>query len=98
MADVESPEQLVDELTSAMREVVQRCEGNGMAPPFVVIMASPDGTVFAMRMPRDGQDPDVLAEHFEGDEMRLPVSVMILDQNGAATRVVIKQPDRLSYH
>ena len=98
MTDIETPQQFLEEFAGAMRDVFQRCTGKGMALPFVVITASPDGTVFAMRVQGDGHGPEILAEHVEGDAMRLPVSVVVLDQNGDALRVVIRRPGARSYH
>jgi hypothetical protein len=79
----------MDELSDYVVEIFDKCEERGMQVPFIVCAVSPNGSVVCARVYRDGGGPDILAEHFEAEGYRLPMTCMVLDRNNEAARVTI---------
>ena len=86
----------MEALTTALREIFEQCARRGMVTPFVVVAASKNGSVLALRV--SGEDvPDVLAEHYEGSMFSLPITIMVLDQTAEAARVTFAA-ERTHWH
>ena len=84
-------------MTAAFVEIFQECEQRGMVPPFVLVAASREGSVVAVRAPGDGREGETLAEHFEDGVFLTPVTCMVLDQTNEAVRVTIGE-NTVTYH
>jgi hypothetical protein len=81
---------MMEELQEHLVNVLRQCIDNGMKLPFIVCVASPNGSVLATRI-NDGRGPDTLVQHFEDHGFKTPINIMVLDQDGEAIRVVIKR-------
>jgi hypothetical protein len=57
---------------------------------------SPNGNVTVVRM--DGENVNVLAEHYEGGGLRLPMTITVVDQKNEAVRVTVGPKRSLTYH
>jgi len=77
------------DITEAMREALETCVERGMKLPFILCSTSPNGSVICMRVRGGGIEPEELCEHFEPEGFRMPVTLMVLDQNGEAVRITI---------
>jgi len=77
------------QLSEHFGDILSACEDRGMQRPFIVCAASPNGSVLCVRANPDGEEPDVLAEHYDAHMFRLPITVMVLDQTGEAVRITI---------
>jgi hypothetical protein len=87
------PKQLSDHFS----EIFDACTERGMRVPFVLCAASPNGSVLSIRIHGDGTPPDVLAEHYEREGFRMPITCMALDQGGDAVRITITA-EHLKFH
>lgn len=85
------------DITDAMREALETCVERGMKLPFILCSASPNGSIICMRFRSGGIEPEALCEHFEPEGFRMPVTLMVLDQNGEAARVTITA-ERTIFH
>ncbi len=88
---------MMEDMTAALRAILQECEHRGMVRPFVLVAANRNGSVVAVRAPGDGRDGEVLAEHYEDGVFLVPFTCMVLDQNNEAVRVTIGG-DTVTYH
>ena len=91
------PKPAFEEVTAALGEILFECERRGMVPPFIWVAASRNGSVVAIRVPSDGREGEMLAEHFEDDMFLWPVTCMLLDQQNEAMRITIG-PEEVTYH
>lgn len=87
----------IDELSDYVVEIFDKCEERGMQVPFIVCAVSPNGSMVCARVYRDGGGPDILAEHFEAEGYRLPMTCMVVDQNNEAARVTIAPGNILQF-
>jgi hypothetical protein len=78
-------------LKTALMDVLTHCLDRGARLPLMVCMMSRNGSVIAIRCFPDREDPEVLAEHNEGDFFDGPIGVLVLDQTGQALKFVIDQ-------
>jgi len=85
------------DITDAMRATLETCVERGMKLPFVLCSASPNGSVICMRVHGGGIEPEQLCEHFEPEGFRMPVTLIVLDQNSEAARVTITT-ERTIFH
>jgi hypothetical protein len=92
----EDLESLNESLTPRLIEALDACVDRGMQLPFIVCVASPNGSVLCMRF-NDGAEPDKLAEHYEPEGFSMPISLMVIDQTSKAVRIVIEE-ERLAFH
>jgi hypothetical protein len=74
------------DLSGTLSDIVDECVKGGMALPFTVCAASPNGSVLVTRTMDRGRT-DVLAKHFENGGLKIPMSVMVLDQKNKAVRI-----------
>jgi hypothetical protein len=79
----------MEALANYLADILDRCIQSGMQMPFILCAASPNGSVPCVRFNQPGEAPDQLAEHFEPEGFRTPMSCMIVDQTGEAIRVNI---------
>ncbi len=87
----------LDALTEVLGVFLQECEQRGMVMPFILMSASPNGSVLVLRVVGDGSDGEVLAEHYEDEGFRTPITCMVLDQTGEAARATIRGSE-VTYH
>ena len=88
---------MMENMTAALAAILQECEHRGMVLPFVMVAASRNGSVLAIRVPGDGREGETLAEHFEDGMFLAPVNCMVLDQTNEAVRVIIGESG-VTYH
>ena len=93
----QTSESISVDVYAAFVEILGECERRGMVPPFILVSASRNGSVLAIRVPGDGSEGQVLAEHFEDGMFRTPVTCMLLDQQGEVMRVNIDL-EEVTYH
>ena len=88
---------MMEDLTADLAAILQECEQRGMVRPFVLVAASRNGSVLALRVPGDGRKGEILAEHYEDGVFVAPITCMVLDQTNEAVRVTIGG-DTVTYH
>ena len=88
---------MMEDMIAALDEILQECEHSGMVLPFVMVAASRNGSVFAIRIPGGGCEVETLAEHFEDGVFLAPVNCMVLDQTNEAVRITIGEGG-ITYH
>ena len=88
---------MIDDMIVALRAILQECEDRGMVRPFVLVAASRNGSVLAVRTPSDGREGETLAEHFEDGGFLVPITCMVLDQTNEAVRITIGE-STVTYH
>jgi hypothetical protein len=86
----------MNKLTEHLVEILSACDERGMRLPFILYAASPNGSVLCIRLDDDAE-PDVLADHFEPEGFKVPITCMVLDQTGEAVRITI-DASRLTFH
>jgi hypothetical protein len=91
-----SDEEPSDELVEWMTDVLNNCHRTGMILPYIVSSISPNGSVTVVRM--DGENVEVLAEHYEGGGFRLPMTIAVVDQKNEAVLVTVGPNRNLTYH
>jgi hypothetical protein len=84
----------MDDLSAMIAEVLQQCLDRGMQLPFIVCSASPNGSVLAVRFSSPGDEPDILAEHYEPSGFGIPMTIMILDRSNEAVGVTLDATGR----
>ena len=67
-------------LSRMIRDVLNQCLTDGMKPPLILCAMSPNGSVLVVRFLGQG-GPDKLAQNFDAGGFRLPMSIVVLDQN-----------------
>jgi len=77
------------DLLEHLSEALEACVERGMQLPFIMCAISPNGSVLNMRVHGGGIDPDVLAEHYEEEGFRTPMTIAVVDQTGEAVRIGI---------
>ncbi len=88
---------MMEDMTADLAAILQECEHRGMVRPFVLVAASRNGSVLALRVPGDGRKGEILAEHYEDGVFVAPITCMVLDQTNEAVRVTIGG-DTVTYH
>jgi hypothetical protein len=91
-----SDENPTTELDAWLADVLNNCRRTGMVLPYIVSAISPNGNVTVVRM--DGENIDVLAEHYEGGGLRLPMTIAVIDHKNEAVRVTVGTNHSLTYH
>jgi hypothetical protein len=61
-----------------LSDVLNSCHETGMVLPYIVAGTSPNGSVIVVRM--DGENVEVLAEHYEDEGFRRPMTITVIDQ------------------
>ena len=88
---------MMEDMMAALAAILQECEHRGMVLPFVMVAASRNGSVLAVRILGDGREGEVLAEHYEDGMFVVPVTCMVLDQTNEAVRITIGEGG-VTYH
>lgn len=57
-----------------------------MRAPLILCAISPNGSTLIARVYGDGTAADVLAEHYETEGFRLPMTLAVIDQDNKAIR------------
>jgi hypothetical protein len=86
-----------DDLTNRMNEMFKRCEKEGMVFPLITCTISPNGSVLASRMDSIGC-AKILAQHSEPDGFKVPLSLVLVDQNNAVARITIDHAGNIVYY
>jgi hypothetical protein len=60
-------------MDEVLRDVLRQCVEQGMQPPLILCVVSPNGSTMVMRM--DGEHPEILAEHTEGAGFSTPIQL-----------------------
>ncbi len=76
-----------DSLAEMLRDALQLCIDNGLEMPFTLAVIAGNASALVMRT--DGESAEMLAEHIEGGKFRIPIHVLVTDQNGEAARILI---------
>jgi len=76
------------DLTNRITEMFKRCEEEGMVFPLIMCTISPNGSVLASRMDSIGY-AKILTQHSEPDGFKVPLSLVLVDQNNAVARITI---------
>ena len=87
----------MEDMTAALAAILQECEHRGMVRPFVLVAASRNGSVVAVRALGDGREGETLAKHYEDGGFLVPVICMVLDQTNEAVRITI-EAEKITYH
>jgi hypothetical protein len=88
----------MEDLRELLAEMLERCLAAEMQLPFVICAVSPNGNVMAFRFHEPGREPEVLAQHDEGQGFSLPMTVMVLDKDNTAVRTTIAADGRSTWH
>ena len=81
-----------DELVEWMTDVLNNCHRTGMILSYIVSSTSPNGSVIVVRV--DGENVDVLAEHYEDGAFRLPMTIAVIDQKNEVVLVTVGSKSR----
>jgi hypothetical protein len=86
-----------DDIRNAIAETLKQCEDDGMTFPVILCAVSPNGSIFANRIDGLGGS-EVLVQHFEPEGFRVPMTIMVVDQNNIAARLTIDHGGKVSRH
>jgi hypothetical protein len=83
-----------------LNQLLSTCLERGMVLPFISVVASANGSIFAVRYVQaaDGLEPVRLTQHLEAPGFTLPINIMIMDQTGEAARIKLETTGAVSYH
>jgi hypothetical protein len=73
-------------LTEILTALIERADDDGMRLPYILCAISPNGSLTIGRFNAPGVDPDMLAEHYESEGFRLPMTITLIDQENRAIR------------
>jgi hypothetical protein len=96
MADCDHME-TKDDLTNRINEMLKRCEEEGMVFPLIMCTISPNGSVLASRMDSIGC-VKILAQHSEPDGFKVPLSLVLVDQNNTVARITIDHTGNIVHY
>jgi hypothetical protein len=85
------------DLTKRINEMFKRCEEEGMVFPVIMCTISPNGSVLASRVDTFGC-AKILAQHSEPDGFRVPLSLILVDQNNAVARITIDHAGNIVHY
>jgi hypothetical protein len=83
-------------MDEVLRDVLRQCVEQGMQPPLILSVVSPNGSTMVMRT--DGEHPEILAEHTEGAGFSTPINCMVVDRAGAAAHITIEPSGATAFH
>src|SRR5215471_15692582 len=83
-------------MDEVLRDVLRQCVEQGMQPPLILCVVSPNGSTMVMRT--DGEHPEILAEHTEGAGFSTPINCMVVDRAGAAAHITIEPSGATAFH
>jgi hypothetical protein len=85
------------EVSKIIAGILRECLQEGMEPPFVLCSISPNGSLLGMRISDKGHT-ELLAEHFEPEGFRLPMTIVVLDQKNNGFRMVLDGTGKTTRH
>ena len=85
------------DLTNRINEIFKRCEKEGMVLPLIMCAISPNGSVLASRIDSIGC-AKILAQHSEPDGFKVPLSLVLVDQNNAVARITIDHAGNIVHY
>ena len=68
----------LDDLPEILAEIFSQCAEGGMVFPFIACAISPNGNACVFRVEPAGNE--ILAEHYENQPFRLPMTITVVDQ------------------
>jgi hypothetical protein len=80
-------------LNEILTALIEQADEDGMRPPFIVCGISPNGSVMIARIAPG--IADTLAEHYEAEGFRLPMTIALIDQDNQAIRGEITAKGKL---
>jgi hypothetical protein len=87
-------------LHTIIREALDDCLARGMVLPYIICIASSNGSVVCVRSNGESTDSALLAQHYEDSPVGGSLGLLVTDQNGevAAARITAtKQTNRLMW-
>jgi len=78
---------MLDNLQHPLRDVAKACIEHNLLMPIILCMASPNGSLLAIRI--GVEESCVLALHLENEGFRGPFRVMLVDQSNTAVKLVV---------
>ena len=84
----------LDDLPKILAEIFSQCAEGGMVFPFIACAISPNGNVCVFRVEPAGNE--ILAEHYENQPFRLPMTITVVDQKNEVR--IISSPQRELAH
>ena len=75
------------DLTNFIATVIRECRDDGMVMPFIVCAVSPNGGVAVSRVGSGDVEP--LVEHYEDRGFRVPMTIMVVDQENTTAKATI---------
>ena len=82
---------MLHNLQDPLRDVAKACKEHNLLMPIILCMASPNGSLLAIRI--GVEDSCVLAEHIESEGFRGPFRVMLVDRSNTAVKLVVNGGD-----
>jgi hypothetical protein len=73
-------------LQEIVTALLEQAAEQGMTPPFIILAVSPNGSATIMRVRGDGTPADLLAEHYEPEGFRVPLTLALIDQKRSPPR------------
>jgi hypothetical protein len=86
-----------NDLTRRINEMFKRCEEEGMVFPLIMCTISPNGSVLASRMDSIGC-AKILTHHSEPDGFKVPLSLVLVDQNNVVARITIDHTGNIVHY
>jgi uncharacterized protein (DUF302 family) len=84
----------MEDFDETLNEIFERCDEQGMELPWIVCLVSPNGGTMVMRITAKGMPGDVLAEYLEPEGLRLPMTIVVVDQRNVVATVRIEVSDQ----
>ena len=86
----------LDDLPKILAEIFSQCAEGGMVFPFIACAISPNGNVCVFRVEPAGNE--ILAEHYETEPFRLPMTITVVDQKNEVAVVEIDDGGNIVRH
>ena len=86
----------LDDLPKLLAEIFSQCAEGGMVFPFIACAISPNGNVCVFRAEPAGNE--ILAEHYENEPFRLPMTITVVDQKNEVAVVGIDDGGNIVRH
>lgn len=86
-----------DDLTNRINEIFKQCEEEGMVFPLMMCAISPNGSILGSRMDNIGC-VKILAQHSEPDGFKVPLSLVLVDQNNTVVRIAIDHAGNIVHY
>jgi len=86
----------LDDLPEILAKIFSQCAEGGMVFPFIACAISPNGNVCVFRVEPAGNE--ILAEHYENQPFRLPITITVVDQKNEVAVVEIDDGGNIVRH